>query len=159
MPILCQSNVHNYCTIVFDWVFLDMPRFTLDSKVLHCSLQFTFGPGGLSAPPVVADEAKLAIVVTYLFPLFLFFLRLLIPMTENLFPHIFWLKKNIFFFKLIFNFLREKKQIFAHFFGTASVRWRNLDQPLVPGVYCIFSICLHLYCYQLMKYSNLSCSL
>ena len=58
MPILCQSNVHNYCTIVFDWVFLDMPRFTLDSKVLHCSLQFTFGPGGLSAPPVVGNKSE-----------------------------------------------------------------------------------------------------
>ena len=32
---------------------------------------FFFGPGGLRAPPVVADEAKLAIVFTYFFLCFL----------------------------------------------------------------------------------------
>ena len=48
----------------------------------------------LRAPPVVADEAKLAIVFTYFF---FFFLPLLLlnqfgemPVSENLFPPIFW---------------------------------------------------------------------
>ena len=55
----------------------------------------------LRAPPVVADEAKLAIVFTYFFLLsfffFFFLLRLLLfthfgesPVRENLFPPIFW---------------------------------------------------------------------
>ena len=70
-----------------------------------------FGPGGLRATHVVADEAKLAIVFTYLFSFFfLLFLG------------------NIFFFY-------EKKLIFARSFGTASVRSQDLDQPLVPGVF------------------------
>ena len=50
------------------------------------------GPGRLHVPPVVADEAKLAIGFTYFF-----FLCLLLfthfeatPVTENLFPPIFW---------------------------------------------------------------------
>ena len=33
----------------------------------HCHMFLLFGPGGLRAPPVVADEAKLVIVSTYFF--------------------------------------------------------------------------------------------
>ena len=32
-------------------------------------------------------------------------------------------------------FSTKKKLIFTHLFGTASVRSRSLDQPLVPGVF------------------------
>ena len=39
-----------------------------------------------------------------------------------------------YFFEVIFIFL-QKKLIFARFFGTASVRSRSLDQPLVPGLF------------------------
>ena len=81
----------------------------------------------LRAPPVVADEAKLAIVFTYFFLSSFFFLRLLLfthfgesPVRENLFPTIFWhnqkiyAKKNIFLVN--FNFF-TKKSGFSHGFS------------------------------------------
>ena len=106
----------------------------------------------LRAPYGVADEAKLAIVFTYfLFSFFFLLLRLLLfthfgesPVRENLFPPIFWHNSKIYakkyFFLGNFNSFYGKKLIFAHFFRTASVWLRSLDQPLVPGVFPSFSM-------------------
>ena len=83
---------------------------------------FFFGPGGLRAPPVVADEAKLAIVFTYIFSSFFlssFFFSLTsgkLPCMKICFPQYFGItRRNIFkhsffgnlnFFTRFFCFLR-----------------------------------------------------
>ena len=106
----------------------------------------------LRAPHVVVDEAKLAIVFTYFFLLlllssfFFFFFSAFyfsptsgnLPCVKICFPQYFgitrrYMQKKIFFLGN-FYFFYEKKLIFACTFGTASVRSRSLDQPLVPGV-------------------------
>ena len=80
----------------------------------------------------------------FFFLLFLFLLRLLLfthsgesPVRENLFPPIFWHNKKIYEKKILgnFYFFTKKSWFSLDFFGTASVRSRSLDQPLVPGVF------------------------
>ena len=66
-----------------------------------------FGPGGLYAPPVVADKAKQAIVFTYFFPLHLLLFTHFgeTPMAKNWFPltrRIIYKKK---YFRYFFFFL------------------------------------------------------
>ena len=67
-------------------------------RIIILLLYSPFGPGGLRAPPVVADNAKLAIVFTYFFLLFspTFFLRLM-PCLKICFPQYFGItRRNIF---------------------------------------------------------------
>ena len=46
-------------------------------------------------------------------------------------------KKNIFFLHISSSYAKILGETNFHaFFGTASVRSRSLDQPLVPGVFC-----------------------
>ena len=106
---------------------------TLKVSTIYCYHHRFLVQACLRAPHVVADEAKLAIVFTYFFLLlsfsfffFLLFLRLLLfthfketPMTENLFPPIFWhnqkeyLKK-----KLVIFIFYEKKNYFQRTFSS-----------------------------------------
>ena len=76
-PAVLQSNIHKQADSVTDWFAKhDMICSSDKTKLLVIGTKANrqakldkenLGPGGLRAPSVVADEAKLAIVFTYFF--------------------------------------------------------------------------------------------
>ena len=107
--------------------------------------------------PVVADEAKLAIVFTYFFFLFFFFFSALyfsptsgnLPCVKICFPQYFGITRRYiqkkYFSYLIFIFLQRKKLIFGHFFYFLRPAFGHgsLDQPW--SLEYILSLLLKLY--------------
>ena len=110
---------------------------------------FTFGPGGLRAPPMVADKAKLAIVFTYFFLLlsfsFSFFSAFYfsptsgnLPCVKFCFPQYFGITRRY----RLFYFILRRKTDFRHFFFLLRPAFGHSRKSLEYSVCFVNAICI-----------------